>query len=68
VGSNAATDFYGSLICDSISNVGGWTFHYDTRLGTIGDGKWILKHYWSRDRAYRQQRARALGSASWTPS
>jgi hypothetical protein len=44
-GSNAATDFYGSLICDSIDNVGGWTFHYDTRLGTIGDGKWILQHY-----------------------
>ena len=45
VGSNAATDFYGSMICDTIDNVGGWTFHYDTRLGTIGDGKWLVKHY-----------------------
>jgi hypothetical protein len=45
VGSNAQTDFYGSLYCDTIDNVGGWTFHYDTRLATIGDGKWLVKHY-----------------------
>jgi hypothetical protein len=45
VGSNAQTDFYGSLYCDTIDNVGGWTFHYDTRLAQIGDGKWRIQHY-----------------------
>ena len=43
--SNAQTDFYGSLICNTIDNVGGWTFHYDTRLATLGDGTWHLKAY-----------------------
>jgi hypothetical protein len=45
VGSNAQTDFYGSLYCDTIDNVGGWTFHYDTRLAQIGDGTWRIQHY-----------------------
>jgi len=44
-GSNAQTDFYGSIYCDTIANVGGWTFHYDTRLANLGDGKWMIKHY-----------------------
>ncbi|HVQ88300.1 MAG TPA: hypothetical protein VMT88_08960 [Actinomycetes bacterium] len=43
--SNAATDFYGSMICKSIDNVGGWTFHYDTRLSDVGDGTWRIKDY-----------------------
>jgi hypothetical protein len=45
VTSNAGTDFYGSMICKTIDNVGGWTFHYDTRLASIGDGTWRVKDY-----------------------
>ena len=45
VTSNAQTDFWGSMICDTIDNVGGWTFHYDTRLSAIGDGTWRVKNY-----------------------
>lgn len=43
--SNASSDFYGSMVCKTISNVGGWTFHYDTRLGAIGDGMWAIQRY-----------------------
>jgi hypothetical protein len=45
VSSNAATTFYGSMICKTIDNVGGWTFKYDTRLSSIGDGIWRIKNY-----------------------
>jgi len=45
VSSNAQTDFWGSMICNTIDNVGGWTFHYDTRLNAIGDGTWRVKNY-----------------------
>ena len=45
VTSNAGSDFYGSLICNVIDNVGGWTFHYDTRLSAVGNGRWGLGEY-----------------------
>jgi hypothetical protein len=45
VTSNAGTDFWGSMICKTIDNVGGWTFHYDTRLSSIGDGTWRMRNY-----------------------
>jgi hypothetical protein len=45
VSSNAATDFYGSMICKTIDNVGGWTFHFDMRLASVGDGIWRVKNY-----------------------
>ena len=45
VTSNAATTFYGSMICETIDNVGGWTFAYDTRLASVGDGTWRLRDY-----------------------
>jgi hypothetical protein len=45
VTSNAASDFYGSMICKVIDNVGGWTFHYDTRLASIGDGAYRVSQY-----------------------
>ncbi len=45
VSSNAATDFWGSMICKTIDNVGGWTFHYDMRLASVGDGIWRVKNY-----------------------
>ena len=45
VTSTAGSDFYGSMICKTIDNVGGWTFHYDTRLASIGDGAWRVRDY-----------------------
>ena len=45
VSSNAATNFYGSMICKTIDNVGGWTFHFDMRLASVGDGVWRVKNY-----------------------
>lgn len=45
VTSNAGSDVYGSLVCNIIDNVGGWNFHYDTRLGGIGDGRWRMFEY-----------------------
>jgi hypothetical protein len=45
VTSNAGSDFYGSMICKVIDNVGGWTFHYDTRLASIGDGAYRVSQY-----------------------
>jgi hypothetical protein len=45
VTSNASTDYWGSMICKTIDNVGGWTFHYDTRLASIGDGIWRIRNY-----------------------
>jgi hypothetical protein len=33
------------MIRNTIDNVGGWTFHYDTRLNAIGDGTWRVKNY-----------------------
>jgi hypothetical protein len=45
VTSNAGSDFYGSMICNIIDNVGGWTFHYDTRLSSIGNGEFGISEY-----------------------
>lgn len=45
VTSNAGTTYYGSMICKTIDNVGGWTFKYDTRLSSIGDGIWRIRDY-----------------------
>lgn len=36
--SSAQVDIYGSMICSTISNQGGWAFHYDDILGETGDG------------------------------
>ena len=41
-GSNAQTQVYGSMTCDSIANQGGWKFHFDDRLTSIGTGQWEL--------------------------
>lgn len=35
---SAQAEVYGSLICDTINNVGGWKFHYDDALTLIGSG------------------------------
>ena len=36
---------YGSLVCGSISNQGGWTIHYDDALGAIGAGDFRLRNF-----------------------
>lgn len=36
---------YGSLVCGSISNVGGWQFHYDDALATVGGGDFRVRNY-----------------------
>lgn len=43
--SNAQADIYGSLICASISNQGGWGFHYDDALNSLGTSTWSTSHY-----------------------
>ncbi len=34
--SSAGTHVYGSMICNELDNQGGWAFHYDTRLLSLG--------------------------------
>jgi hypothetical protein len=41
----AQVNVYGSLVCRSISNVGGWQFHYDDALALVGAGDFRLRHY-----------------------
>lgn len=41
LGSSAQVDFYGSLVCEKVSNNGGWRFHYDEKLGEITDGRYV---------------------------
>lgn len=41
----AQSVIYGSLICRSIQNNGGWQFYYDDALSTIGDGQFRLRNY-----------------------
>jgi hypothetical protein len=36
---------YGSMVCGSIRNVGGWTLYYDEALGTIGAGDFRIRDY-----------------------
>ncbi len=43
--SNAQSDIYGSAICKSIGNQGGWSFHYDDALAGIGNGQWDRAHF-----------------------
>lgn len=41
----AQAAIYGSIVCRSISNVGGWAFHYDEALSLIGAADFRLRHY-----------------------
>lgn len=43
--SNAKADIYGSLVCGIISNQGGWSFHYDDRLGLSGSGNYYTSDW-----------------------
>jgi hypothetical protein len=41
----AQAAIYGSIVCRSISSVGGWQFHYDDALAGLGAGDFRLRHY-----------------------
>ncbi len=40
--SNAQGEIFGSLICQTITNQGGWNFHYDDRLKETGTGEYVM--------------------------
>jgi hypothetical protein len=46
--SNAQAEIFGSLICRDITNQGGWGFHYDQQLLTLGDGNYQMHAWWER--------------------
>ncbi len=41
----AQSVIYGSIVCGSISSVGGWQFHFDEALAALGAGDFRLRHY-----------------------
>lgn len=44
--SNAQVEIYGSLICDSVLNQGGWSFHYDEALvDSIRTGEYFVDRW-----------------------
>ena len=43
--SNAQSDIWGSAVCRTIGNQGGWQFHYDDALSALGGGSWTVRHY-----------------------
>lgn len=43
--SNAQGAVYGSMICGSIDNQGGWQFNYDDDLMEVGSNVWDLEDY-----------------------
>ncbi len=45
---SAQAEVYGSLICDEIQNVGGWKFHFDASLETLGNSVFTLKRWQER--------------------
>ena len=44
-GSNAQAGIYGSIVCDVIANVGGWSFHFDDALLGIGSGEFVISEW-----------------------
>jgi len=43
--SNAQGEIYGSMICGTIDNNGGWQFNYDDDLQGVGSGVWEMDNY-----------------------
>lgn len=44
--SSASSDIYGSMICGTIDNQGGWNFHWDESLAfKLGLGQWRVANY-----------------------
>ncbi|CAN5342764.1 hypothetical protein BH23ACT9_BH23ACT9_19440 [soil metagenome] len=46
--SSAQADIFGSLICKAITNQGGWAFHFDDALASIGSGEYQLQAWRER--------------------
>lgn len=40
--SNAQATIYGALVCNDLTNQGGWDFHFDERLAGIGAGEFRI--------------------------
>lgn len=40
--SNAQATIYGALVCNDLTNQGGWNFHFDERLAGIGAGEFRI--------------------------
>jgi hypothetical protein len=44
--SSASSDIYGSMVCGTIDNQGGWNFHWDESLAfKLGLGQWRVANY-----------------------
>lgn len=43
--SNAQTQIYGSLVCKTVDNQGGWGFNFDESLADVGNGQWKASNY-----------------------
>ncbi|CAN5921169.1 hypothetical protein BH23ACT10_BH23ACT10_28860 [soil metagenome] len=43
--SNAQGAIFGSMICGTIDNQGGWKFNYDDDLQQVGSNTWVLDDY-----------------------
>ena len=43
--SNAQADIYGSLLCNDLSNQGGWSFHFDERLADLSTGDFEITQW-----------------------
>lgn len=43
--SNAQGAIFGSMICATIDNQGGWQFNYDDDLSDLGSNTWVLDDY-----------------------
>lgn len=44
-GPNAQGEIYGSLVCRTIENRGGWEFHYDERLAEVTDEEFDITNW-----------------------
>ncbi len=40
--SNAGVEFFGALVCESVSNQGGWNLHFDDSLSSEGNGTFTV--------------------------
>lgn len=40
--SNAQANIYGAMVCNDLSNQGGWSFHYDQSLASVDTGFWDI--------------------------
>ena len=43
--SNAQADIFGAMVCNDLTNQGGWDFNFDERLLNLGSGQFELKDW-----------------------